>query len=210
MEKQEHALATLTASPFQTVFDRLRGEWRIDRRIVSPLSDGDDDHIGQIAGRLTGVAYFEPVEDGVLAYREEGRLRLRGGAAVKAVRQYRYRLDDDALLIEFADGPDAGQRFLRLETADETADASVDMLADEPVERAEGRAKPGEQAERVDTRWHVADNHLCGRDLYQALYRFDGFDQPVRADEKIVQRTVVNGPRKDYAIVTVLRRVASA
>ena len=190
---QVEALPTQQPSLFEQLFERLGGEWHIDRRIVCPSPDGDE-HIGRIEGRLTGVAYFDPVENGVLAYREEGRLRLRGGAAVKAVRRYRYRLDDDALLIEFADGPDAGRRFLRLDAVDDEDDAE------------EG----GEHPSRPGNGWRVADNHLCGRDLYQAEYRFEGFDQTARAGEKIVQRTAVNGPRKDYAIVTVLRRLQHA
>jgi hypothetical protein len=46
----------------------------------------------------------------------------------------------------------------------------------------------------------ASDIHLCGDDAYAGEYRFVGSD-------RIVIRMRVRGPRKDYAIVTLLDRV---
>lgn len=134
--------------------------------------------------RLRGEACFRRLDRDALACTEEGVLTLANGARLRAVRRYVYRRDGDALLVEFADGPDAGRRYVRLDVAHGGDDAAgIDAAA---------------------KCWRATDRHLCGRDLYQADYRFHGFDERPEA-RRIVQRTRVEGPRKAYAIVTLLR-----
>lgn len=189
-------------------FAQLAGEWRIDRRILHFAEhDIDQDRSRvEVEGRLQGRAHFERIDEHVFAYREQGVLRLRNGATVNAVRRYRYRLDGAALTIDFDDGPNAGSRFLRLEAERENEGG------------ADGDKEGGLRA-RPDT-WSAVDHHLCGKDLYQALHRFEGFAKrgepadPARQrtaqSRRIVQWTSVNGPRKDYAIVTVLHAVSAS
>lgn len=202
-------------------FDRLEGVWRLDRRILDRPGDAGQgtgaevgrgvgtrfeagDATARKAGRLTadgaavapamgarlrGEARFQRLDDDALAYSEEGTLVLANGARVRAVRHYVYRLDGIALLVEFADGPDAGRRYLRFDAAADGA----------------GRiARSGRDAGAAGSDWRAADQHQCGRDLYEAAYRFRGFDGGDAA-RRIVQRTTVTGPRKGYAIVTLLR-----
>lgn len=202
---------------FAQWFDALEGRWQLRRRILD-LSGRE-----QGSGRLVGVATFTRIGATTLAYLESGELVLRDGTQLKAVRRYLYRLEeDDGCVIEFADGPDAGRRYLRL------SPTHAESIAEEAVGKARGS-------------WTVADDHLCGRDLYQAEYRFLGCTtapSEARSQEQaegqtqarilnqtqaqppnhthgsqigrpfrtILQRTVVSGPRKDYAIVSRLQR----
>jgi hypothetical protein len=223
-------------------FQRLVGEWRITRRISRLAGDESsvDDGQARIEGRLRGTVSIQREDDDTLLYSEAGTLTLRNGTTVNAVRRYRYKLDDDALLIEFADGPDSGRRFIRLDTglhapddgdaenaiggllnedadgapektgkaalrasmsaaAAVTADVSSPMESDHAGPAAHAGGRSGRDV------WSAEDDHLCGRDLYQALYRFKGFGgDAVR--RTLVQRTIVSGPRKDYAIISVLQR----
>ncbi len=178
---------------------------------------------GMVVGRLSGVARFTRIDQATLHYREEGALCLRqpGGrqlpTTVHAVREYRYRRDGDAWRVDFADGPTAGDPFLRLDPVGGDADRRRMDDGDDRDDRYEqdGRDERGQyDPPRVDeaglaashSDWIAMDHHLCGRDLYQAVYRLHGFAQPGPARPRIVQRTTVTGPRKDYAIVSVLRR----
>lgn len=202
------------AQRIRRCFDRLEGVWRLDRRILdrpwnaAQTTEHDAEReAGYGAGgevqrqaanapaaapamraRLHGEARFRRLEEDVLAYAEEGTLTLANGARVRAVRHYVYRLDGAALLVEFADGPDAGRRYLRFAAAGD---------AGHPVAGRDDGSATGAD-------WHAADQHLCGRDLYEAVYRFRGFDAD-DAMRRMVQRTTVTGPRKAYAIVTLLR-----
>jgi hypothetical protein len=45
------------------------------------------------------------IGEGALAYRESGILSLADGRVFSACRQYRYRLSEDSVVVEFADGP---------------------------------------------------------------------------------------------------------
>ena len=219
-------------------FDALEGDWQLRRRMLD-LSG----HLHaasatvSISGHLVGMATFTRIDEATMSYKEFGELVLRDGTRLKAERRYLYRLEDDAWVIEFADGPDSGRRFLRF--------TSISL---EKTQKEDGRETSGRKwGEReASGRWSVADDHLCGRDLYQAEYRFSGFTQRAaealrqsaapgrnhesdqrftprlalgstaeRSSDKaeapggkqiLVQRTVVSGPRKDYAIVSRLQR----
>jgi hypothetical protein len=52
------------------------------------------------------------IGEGALAYRESGILSLADGRVFSACRQYRYRLSEDSVVVEFADGPHIGTQFL--------------------------------------------------------------------------------------------------
>lgn len=181
-------------------FDQLEGRWQLRRRIVDLSGHMKADDTGVVAaattslsGRLAGMATFTRIDAASMAYMETGELLLRDGTRLKAVRRYVYRMETDgACVIEFADGPDSGRRFLRFSQA----------LSENAAEKAAAEASGS---------WTVADDHLCGRDLYQAEYRFLNFTtgpSAAQACEKpvLLQRTLVSGPRKDYAIVSRLQR----
>lgn len=95
-------------------------------------------------GHLHGDAVFAAVGEGALAYRESGLLSLRDGSELSAYRQYLYRLNEDRIVVEFADGPDIGKRFLILSFS---------------------RTVRGLEA---------IDVHICGYDTYHATYRILG------------------------------------
>ena len=64
--------------------------------------------------QLHGDAVFARFGEGALAYRESGILTLADGRVFSACRQYRYRLSEDSVVVEFADGPHIGTQFLSL------------------------------------------------------------------------------------------------
>ncbi|MCB2136790.1 MAG: trigger factor [Rhodobacteraceae bacterium] len=71
------------------------GEWRISRLVEDRLS-------GQ-QGRFEGQAWFRP-DGAFLKYREEGQLRLGGGPAMTAVRDYVWRQDGNRIAVDYGDG----------------------------------------------------------------------------------------------------------
>jgi hypothetical protein len=171
-----------------------------DRNMADAILTGDASPIVSLSCHLIGVATFTRLDAVSMVYVESGELVLRDGTRLKAVRRYLYRLEDDGTCaIDFADGPDQGRRFLRFSEAH--AETRFDGIA----------TGAGGESDN----WTMTDDHLCGRDLYQVQYRFLGFKGGTssaqaygRALDKqfLLQRTVVSGPRKDYAIVSRLRR----
>ena len=105
-----------------TVFDRLKGRWRLERDISSP------------AARVTGEAVFTRENSAPLfRYREEGMLTLLpNGAQTPVYRTYIYKMENGGIAVYFADGPHAGQIFqhLRMEN-DLTATAHHRCIADD-------------------------------------------------------------------------------
>jgi hypothetical protein len=75
--------------------DDFLGLWRLERTI--------DDRLAGVAGRFEGTARFAPQEGGLL-YREEGTLRLGGGAPLAAHRAYLWRWEGGAVAVSFPDG----------------------------------------------------------------------------------------------------------
>lgn len=75
----------------QQLFAALPGEWRFSRVIT-----------GQ--GTASGLARFQPAGADELHYREDGTLTLDAGYTGPAYREYRYRLDGEALQVCFPDG----------------------------------------------------------------------------------------------------------
>lgn len=74
------------------VFDRLAGEWTLQRNIEGQAS-------------MSGVATFTPLETGMLKYREEGRIRLADGKEFDGHREYLFERAPGGFLVHFAETP---------------------------------------------------------------------------------------------------------
>jgi hypothetical protein len=74
------------------VFDRLAGEWTLQRNIEGQAS-------------MSGVATFTPLETGMLKYREEGRIRLTDGKEFDGHREYLFERAPGGFLVHFAETP---------------------------------------------------------------------------------------------------------
>jgi hypothetical protein len=68
------------------IFEALAGQWRLERTFSPGL------------GTMTGTARFRPVRDGVLHYREDGRVTFANGHTGDAFREYHYLLDPDGTI----------------------------------------------------------------------------------------------------------------
>src|SRR5262245_44591401 len=82
-------------SPNQ-VIDLLPGRWSLARVV-----DGAETN----QGAMQGVATFRRLESGLLAYREEGRLRLPNGNTFEAFRDYLYERTESGFAVLFAENP---------------------------------------------------------------------------------------------------------
>jgi len=125
-------------------------------------------------GHFEGRATFLTDGPDRLFYEECGDLILANGTRSEASRRYLYEWAGDRIVVRFDDGPNRGNIFLRL---------VLRPVSDAP--------------------WPIEaqDCHLCGDDVYDAVYRFldpDRFEFTCR----------VRGPRKDYAIRTTFDRIA--
>src|SRR4051794_22810434 len=78
------------------VLQGLAGRWALDRVVEGP--DGNQ-------GSMQGVATFRRLESGLMAYREEGRLSLAGGAAFDAFRDYLYDRISEGFAVFFPETP---------------------------------------------------------------------------------------------------------
>ncbi len=68
------------------IFGSLEGDWRLQRTFAPGL------------GTMSGIARFRPVRDGVLHYREDGRVEFANGHTGDAFREYHYLLDPDGTI----------------------------------------------------------------------------------------------------------------
>ncbi|NVM89913.1 hypothetical protein FHT32_003570 [Variovorax sp. SG517] len=95
MSEPAHALSphpSFWGSP-DTVFDRLAGEWRLQRTIEGQAT-------------MSGVARFTPLEaEGMLSYREEGRIRLADGKEFEGHREYVFERAPGGFAVHFAETP---------------------------------------------------------------------------------------------------------
>ncbi len=88
-----------TAEPWggpDLVLERLPGRWSLQRIVEGKASQ---------QGSMQGVATFRPLGNGAMAYREEGRLRLPGGEAFDAFREYLYDRAPGGFAVFFAETP---------------------------------------------------------------------------------------------------------
>lgn len=112
------------------LLESLEGPWCLSRRIEP---DG---------ATMRGTAQFTRVSPDVLSYEETGWLTLGNGNVLQSTRRYRFRAQQDGMVIDFDDGPDAGKIFVTLTFA---TTATTDMVA--------------------------ADRHHCGDDVYAVQYK---------------------------------------
>lgn len=94
---------------YTDIFNSIIGEWLVER-VITP------------GGSFEGKAVFERKADGVLDYKEEGRLTLDNGKVLKPTKSYQWRLESGSIVIYFNDGVTKGELFHRLEF---TNDASA-------------------------------------------------------------------------------------
>jgi hypothetical protein len=97
------------------VFRRLVGTWKIERSI--------EGH-----GTLAGEAVFAPTDDGMLAYRERGELRLDSGAVLTAEREYLFARRPGGLSVFFAEKPPRLFHEVILTGGEEYLQATADHL----------------------------------------------------------------------------------
>lgn len=77
----------------ETVFDRLAGEWSLQRNIEGQAT-------------MSGVASFTLLETtGMLKYREEGRIRLADGKEFDGHREYVFERSPGGFVVHFAETP---------------------------------------------------------------------------------------------------------
>lgn len=103
---------TDTSGP--AVFAALTGRWRLSREFAPGI------------GTMTGVARFSPVRDGVLHYREDGRITFGGGRTGDAYREYHYLLDPDGTIRVCFVEPGTFGRTLHALNLDGTVAEAVD------------------------------------------------------------------------------------
>jgi hypothetical protein len=130
-------------------------------------------------GRFEGRAVFRPDGPDRLAYEEHGDMILADGNRFEATRRYVYDWIGDGIhgriVVRFDDGPNRGNVFLSLD-----------------LQSADDAARPIE----------ARDCHLCGKDVYDAVYRF--------VDANRFEFTCrVRGPRKDYVLRTAYNRMSA-
>lgn len=152
------------APALQAWFDRLAGQWRVERR----SSDGSS---------FTGDAVFARREDGSFQLEETGNLRLANGQSLPARRGW---------IWSFCPGNG------------EAGDAVEIRYSEEAGGGPYHRFQPGEEAGI----WTGKAEHVCGQDVYYAVYRLgsDSFD--IDHD--------VTGPAKDYRLFASYRRDSRA
>lgn len=73
----------------------FEGRWTLSRRI--------EDRLAGTEAQFAGEAVLRPVPEG-LSYREEGLLRLAGGPALTAARNYLWREAGGRIVVDHGDG----------------------------------------------------------------------------------------------------------
>ncbi|MBB5393109.1 MULTISPECIES: DUF6314 family protein [unclassified Herbaspirillum] len=82
----------------------FQGSWRLQRRMR--------DDIQAVSGTAHGRCVFHPAGDGILQYREEGRLLLDGAAAPLGFRRaFLYTFADEVVSVAFDDGDRIGLHY---------------------------------------------------------------------------------------------------
>ncbi|WP_347555535.1 DUF6314 family protein [Robbsia sp. KACC 23696] len=210
-------------------FAALRGRWRLRRCVLVWAAPSQPDAAGwpHVEARLTGEVRLDPAESAIaLHYEETGVLRLRHGALLQSKRRYLYRCEvgesQQQLAIDFADGPSAGLPFVQLPWP---------ALSERDAAEGEDLHLCGADRYRVRYRFETlhgamtsVDKTIDGNGKVHTrpgaeAVAWDRIKQ--RGDEaesregdnasplwhRIVQRTRVRGPKKDYAIVSILDRI---
>ncbi|TPX08828.1 uncharacterized protein E0L32_009768 [Thyridium curvatum] len=186
------------------VFRSLQGEWSLERDLASALPSHPSGHFsgtarfllrgGTADGRRGGVEQaakdgdYEFEQPGLeYLYVEDGEFRAENGMAFRATRRYVWRYDEarDALSVWFARTDDARR---------------ADYLFHE-VEFIVPEEGEGDDPGRG---WQAKAGHLCVEDFYDVKYEFN-FKAVNLKDWRLAY--TVKGPKKDYTIDGVYRRV---
>lgn len=166
----------------RAAFRALHGTWKISRRLDSSLANFP-------SGKLEGTAWFHPRYptaegfDSEYLYVEQGSFVNEAGLTFGASRRYVYRYCEakDRITVWFVkeDG--------------KTVDYFFHDLGFEVEGGPEGR-KDG---------WVARADHLCIKDMYESMYRFEFRGANVRVLEVVHK---VKGPAKDYVSRTTYSR----
>ena len=138
-------------APVATIFESLKGSWRLRRSLNSVLPDFP-------SGIFEGTASFttrKPTAHSVadeLHYTEQGELKTANGFTLKANRKYIYRYTADEAKIS--------AWFVKEDTKQNDGHEEVDYLFHDF------------EFDQVDGGWVARGDHLCNMDMYWAYYDF--------------------------------------
>jgi len=94
------------------VLDGLAGRWSLERVVM-----GKDTNQGSMPqGSMRGFATFRRLDSGLVAYREEGRLKLPSGETFDAFRNYLYDRVPLGFAVFFAETPPRLFHEIRLQS----------------------------------------------------------------------------------------------
>ncbi|WP_024903522.1 DUF6314 family protein [Robbsia andropogonis] len=176
-----------------------------------------------IEARLTGEVTLSTAQsDLALHYVESGVLRLRHGHPLQSTRRYLYRCetggDGHTLEIDFADGPSSGQPFVRLPwpalQERDAADGEDLHVCGADRYHVRYRFEKKRRDTTSDESGGMSMSRPDGVAIAWSRLKMRKEDTEIsESDEvlplwnRIVQRTRVRGPKKDYAIVSILDRI---
>lgn len=178
-------------SPIGTIFESLKGGWRLKRSLNSVLP-------GFPSGVFEGTATFTPRTPGAesiaaeLLYAENGELKTDNGFTLKANRKYIYRYD--------ADEDKISAWFVKEETKQNDGREEIDYLFHDLEMKQEGNG------------WVGRGDHLCDMDMYWAFYDFrvPKVAEGSKDMDVFGVRYKVKGPQKDYTSDTAYQRTFNA
>ncbi|EFJ53123.1 flavin-containing monooxygenase [Volvox carteri f. nagariensis] len=213
------------------VFYALAGEWALRRSIISRLDSSPSGEVtGRASFAAFADADFTPCAGGAgglsYLYDEQGQFAIHGGAVMRVRREYVYAYDStaDRIDVYFAaegSGSPRGNFFHSLKflpppppdgatNVDAAAAAAATTSTTLSCDGADGGgghhlASTAGIADTADGAgcWRAVGQHLCGRDMYDASYKF--YFQGIQLRQfEIVFR--VTGPSKDYTATAVYTR----
>jgi hypothetical protein len=178
-----------TKTPIATIFESLKGTWRLRRSLNSILT-------GFPSGTFEGTATFTPREPTAhtikseLLYSEQGELQTDNGYTLRANRKYIYRYN--------ADEDKISAWFVKEDTKANDGKEEVDELFHD----LEMQVK--------EDGWTGRGEHLCSLDMYWAYYEFR-VPRVVEEGRDVMNvfgvRYKVKGPQKDYTSDAAYERV---
>lgn len=190
------AMAGLTKGKFvaKAVFRSLLGEWNLERDLTSRLPSHPSGHFSGTAkfllrkGTKDGRESFQGDLGQEYLYIEDGDFEASNGMKFRATRRYIWRYDDtaDSLSVWFAKTDDHKR-------------------ADYLFHQIEFVVPPLGETGDDSQGWEANAGHLCIEDFYNVKYNF-AFNA-VNLKEWSIGYTV-NGPKKDYTIHGVYKRIS--
>ncbi|KAK3393351.1 hypothetical protein B0H63DRAFT_458031 [Podospora didyma] len=196
-QTESTAWAGLTQGKFvaKAVFRSLLGVWKLERDLTSRLPSHPSGHFSGTAkfllreGTRDGrESEFDASDDNGLEYLyvEEGDFKASNGLTFRATRRYVWRYNEakDKLSVWFVKTDDQSK-------------------ADYLFHQVEFKVPEGEE-ETGGEGWRATAGHLCIDDFYDVGYNFN-FEAVNLRDWRLAY--TVRGPKKDYTIDGVYRRV---